>query len=270
MRDDFSDNLAYLCSHHASIAEVCRRLPMNRQQFNKYLSGASRPSRANMRRICDFFGVTEAEIMLEPSQLRNLVSVRVRPLVETQLSAPMAHLDRIGRKSASLERYAGYYFRYFYSFSNPGQIMKSLGKLYVLDGRCWWKNVELIRDGGQGPARAINKYEGAAFFLTNRIYIIEYEAMQANCLTQVTLYPSYHSRIGQLTGIQTGGPTRRGRRPGASKVLFEYLGHSIDVRKALYASGLFDPDHPAIPRGVAELVANTIPTGSYVLEAEEA
>jgi len=269
MQDDFADNLAYLCSHHASIAEVCRRLAINRQQFNKYLSGRSRPSRANMRRICDFFGVTEAEIMMEPSQLRSLVSVRVRPVAEEALSGPMAHLDRIARKSASLDRYAGYYFRYFYSFSNPGQIMKSLGRLYIRDGRCWWKNIELIRDRGAGPARALAKYEGAAFFLTNRIYIIEYETMQANCLTQVTLYPSYHSRIGQLAGIQTGGPTRRGRRPGASKVLFEYLGQNIDVKKALYACGLFAPEDAAIPNGVGDLVANAIPAGSYVLEVEE-
>mgnify|MGYP001972390984 CR=1 FL=1 len=45
-----------------SIAAVCRRVGINRQQFNKYLAGAVRPSRHNMRRICDFFGVTEALI----------------------------------------------------------------------------------------------------------------------------------------------------------------------------------------------------------------
>ena len=61
MRDAFPENLAYLCGFHASIAEVCRRLAINRQQFNKYLAGTSRPSRCNMRRICDMWGVTEPE-----------------------------------------------------------------------------------------------------------------------------------------------------------------------------------------------------------------
>src|SRR6056297_1438254 len=102
MSDDFTDNLAHLCSYHPSIAEVCRRIGLNRQQFNKYLSGQSRPSRANMRRICDFFGVTEAEIQLEPSQLRSLVSVRTRPVAETRLGAPLRHLDRLRRKSIGL------------------------------------------------------------------------------------------------------------------------------------------------------------------------
>lgn len=270
MADDFADNLAYLCSYHPSIAEVCRRIGLNRQQFNKYLSGHSRPSRANMRRICDFFGVTEAEILLEPSQLHSLVSVRTRPIAETSLGTPLAHVDRLRRKSAGLDRYAGYYFRYFYSFSNPGRIMKSLARLYVADGQAYWKNVELLRDDGQGPARAVSKYEGVAFFLTNRIYVVEYETMQVNNVTQMTLYPSYHSRIGQLTGVQTGGPTRRGRPPAASKVLLEYLGRNIAVRKALYGSGLFRPDDPAIPNGVDRLVRNAIPDDGFVLEAEDA
>lgn len=269
MSDEFADNLTHLCSYHPSIAEVCRRIGLNRQQFNKYLSGQSRPSRANMRRICDFFGVTEAEIQLEPSQLRSLVSVRTRPLAETSLGEPLRHLDRLRRKSSGLERYAGYYFRYFYSFSNPGRIMKSLGMLYLSEGQAYWKNHELIRDDGRGPARSVAKYEGAVFMLTNRIYLIEYETMQVNNITQMTLYPSYHSRIGQLTGIQTGGPTRRGRHPGASKVLLEYLGQNIDVKKALYAIGLFLPDDPAIPNGIDRHIRNVIPDGSFVLEAEE-
>lgn len=269
MRDEFADNLAHLCSYHPSIAEVCRRIGINRQQFNKYLCGQSRPSRANMRRICDFFGVTETEILLEPSHLRNLVSVRSRPLAEVSLSGPMRHIDRLYRKNAGLERYAGYYFRYYYSFSNPGKVMKSIGRIHLVEGHAYWKNIELIRDNGIGPAKTIAKYEGAAFLLTNRIYIVEYETLQINSMTQMTLYPSYHSRIGRLTGVQTGGPTRRGRRPGASKVLLEYLGQSIDLKKALYASGLFPPDDPAVPNGVDDHIRNSIVAGAFVLEAEE-
>ena len=269
MQDDFASNLAFLCSHHRSIAEVCRRLDMNRQQFNKYLSGQSRPSRANMRRICDFFGVTEAEMLLEPTQLRSLVSVRSRPVAERDIGAPMAHLNALYAQSGNLDRYTGYYYRYFFSFSNAGRIMKSFCKLYEQDGRYFWKNLEPVRDAPGRQTRAVNKYEGAVFFLTNRIYVIEYEAMQVNCLTQMTLYPSYHSRIGRLAGIQTGGPTRRGRRPGASKVMLEYLGRRVDAKKALYACGLFDPGDEGVPHGIAEQISNAIPPGSFVLEAEE-
>ena len=70
MQDDFRQNLALLCSYFPSISEVCRKLDINRQQFNKYLAGSAHPSRRNMRRICDFFGVSEAELLMEPASSR--------------------------------------------------------------------------------------------------------------------------------------------------------------------------------------------------------
>jgi hypothetical protein len=241
----------------------------NRQQFNKYLSGQSRPSRANMRRICDFFGVTEAEILLDPSQFHSLVSVKSHLVADSTLSPPMAHLNAIYRKSQSLDRYLGYYYRYFFSFSHAGKIVKSLAVIYKHDEKYYWKNVETVTDPNERQTRATKKYVGAVFFLTNRIYIVEYEPIQANALSQVTLYPSYHSRIGQLTGIQTGTPTRRGRRPGSSKVLLEYLGRNVDRRKALRAIGTYYPEDESIPKGLADSISNRIPEGSYVLEVEE-
>lgn len=54
MHDDFVANLRLLCSYYPSIAEVCRRLTINRAQFNRYLSGRYRPSHAALQRICHF------------------------------------------------------------------------------------------------------------------------------------------------------------------------------------------------------------------------
>ncbi|MFV0665907.1 helix-turn-helix domain-containing protein [Denitromonas sp.] len=52
MHDDFARNLRLLCSYYKSIAEVCRRLNVNRPQFNRYLSGRYRPSANTLRRFC--------------------------------------------------------------------------------------------------------------------------------------------------------------------------------------------------------------------------
>ena len=38
-----AENLRLLSSYYKSVAEVCRRLDINRQQFNKYLSGQTAP-----------------------------------------------------------------------------------------------------------------------------------------------------------------------------------------------------------------------------------
>jgi hypothetical protein len=90
-----------------------------------------------------------------------------------------------------------------------------------------------------------------------------------NTITQATLYPSHRSRLDTLLGIQTGGPTRRGRKPGASKVALEYLGRDIDVRAALKRTGLFDPQDGLIRPEILKLIENRIEPGAFVLDVDE-
>jgi len=269
MSDEFRHNLALLCSYHPSIAEVCRRLEINRQQFNKYLAGGSHPSRHNMRRICDFFGVSEAELLMETHQFEEIIAIKRKPIQQAELSRPMRHLDRLYQRCQSLEKYLGYYFRYFYSFGNPGQVIRSLALVYKEDDRYFWKNIEVLRDPHTGRSTGLNKYEGALFYLADRIYILEYESIELNTITQATLYPSHRNRLDMLLGIQTGGPTRRGRKPGASKVALEYLGREIDVRQALRRTGLFDPCDGAVRSEILSLIDNAIAPSCFVLDVDE-
>jgi transcriptional regulator with XRE-family HTH domain len=267
--DPLPKNLAFLCSHYPSIADVCRRLGFNRQQFNKYLNGQSRPSRHNMRRICDFFGVTEYELLLEPGRFEDLVALRRRPVEARDMAEPLRHLDRLYQASAPLERYLGYYFRYFYSFGYAGKIIKSFCVIYEKDGRYYWKNLEVMRTGGIVHATTVSKYVGSVLLIADRIIILEYESLLGNTITQMTLYPSYHTRVDTLSGIQTGGPVRRGRRPAASRVVLEYLGRHIDVRRALAQAGILDPADDGVSDEIERMIRNRIPDGTYVLEAEE-
>lgn len=269
MKDELSINLGLLCSYHRSIAEVCRKLAINRQQFNKYLSGQSRPSRNNMRRICDFFGVTEAELLLEVDKFEDMIVLRRRPVQQEELTTPLRHLDQLYQASQSLEKYVGYYFRYFFSFGNPGLIIRSLAHIREEDGRYFWKNIEILRDPKTRRLTGLNKYEGAVFYLADRIYVMEYETIERNSITQMTLYPSHRHRLDMLLGIQTGGPTRRGRKPGASKVALEFLGRNIERKVALGKLGLFEPDGPDMRRETVQMVRNDIAPGAFVLDVEE-
>ncbi|MGX0878214.1 transcriptional regulator with XRE-family HTH domain [Roseovarius sp. MBR-154] len=269
MSDELRHNLALLCSYYPSIAEVCRKLDINRQQFNKYLAGDSHPSRHNMRRICDFFGVSESELLMEPLQFEEMVSLKRKPLQQEALSKPLRHLDRLYQHSQDLDKYLGYYFRYFYSFGNQGKVIRSLAHIYREDDKYYWKNIEILRDPETGRTHGLNKYEGVLFYLADRLHIIEYESIEVNSITQATLYPSHQSRLGILLGIQTGGPTRRGRKPGASKVALEFLGRDINLRQALKRTGLFDPSNGAVRPEILSLIDNTIAPLSFVLDVDE-
>ena len=65
LRAVFGQNLRILCAPHGSVAGLCRRLGINRTQFNRYLSGESFPRPDVLHRICTFFDV-DARILLEP------------------------------------------------------------------------------------------------------------------------------------------------------------------------------------------------------------
>ncbi len=268
MSDEFQRNLALLCSYQRSIADVCRKLGLNRQQFNKYLAGQSRPSRHNMRRICDYFGVTEAELFSDTSRFEDMITLKQKPIGDGDYK-PLYHLEQLYKRSQSLEKYVGYYFRYFYSFGNQGMVFRSIASIHEEEGRYFWKNIEILRDPETGQNRGLNKYEGALFYLADRIYVMEYETLEKNSVTQMTLYPSHQSRLGTLVGIQTGGPTRRGRKPGASRVALEYLGRDIDLRQAFRRIGLFDPAKGHIRQQMLDLIDNHLAPGSFVLDVEE-
>lgn len=266
--DTFSVNLAHLCSYYPSIAEVCRRLHINRQQFNKYLGAQARPSRHNMRRICDFFGVTESEILLDAPQLAKLVSLRRQPLTgDETLAEPLRHIEALYRASNSLSRYVGYYFRYYYSFGYPGQVIKSLGVISERGDKYFWKNIEIAKRDSNGRPLARSKYTGVVISLADRIFVVEYESLLRNSITQMTLYPTHQTRVDHLTGIQTGAPILRGRKPGASLVMLEYLGREVDLRKALAECNLFPEDK--IDPEILALIRNRISEGQHVLQAEQ-
>ena len=64
---NFADNLRALCTRHGSIAAVCRAIGMNRQQFNKYLSGSTLPNVATLEKICSFFHIESENLFRDPS-----------------------------------------------------------------------------------------------------------------------------------------------------------------------------------------------------------
>lgn len=63
---NFADNLRALCTRHGSIAAVCRALGMNRQQFNKYLSGSTLPNVATLEKLCGFFRIESDALFRDP------------------------------------------------------------------------------------------------------------------------------------------------------------------------------------------------------------
>ncbi len=267
-RSEFAENLKLLCSYYPSIAEVCRRLRINRQQFNKYLGGQSQPSRHNMRLVCEFFGVEEAEILMPHRRFAELVRLRPRQRAEAaQLPDHLAHVERlVARGSSRLDAYVGYYYRYFYSYGFRGQIIRSLCLLGRHGEHYYTKSLGVLAPRHPGKHAVVRfKYLGLPLLINDRIYLVEYETHLTDMLATTILFTSYRKRVDWLMGVHCGIAGNRSHLPAAGRVLFEYLGEDIRLRQAMRNCGMFPADSDAIDPAIKARISNELGPGESVL-----
>lgn len=266
---DFSANLRLSCSHHRSIAEVCRRLNLNRPQFNRYLAGQSRPAAHTLRKLGDFFGFELHEWWLPHADFAQLLSIKPKQeLAPLEIIVPVVQRNRhlglmttLGADgAAAMTRYLGAYFEYYRSMSYPDKVLRSLvcmvrasplrgaGVRYVR-----WERLAL-----PGADRLVERcrYEGSAFLLNERIFMLDIESFTENELTQTVCFPSYRSRVTRLSGLKIGVSASEPRSPCCARVVLEFLGARIDLRQALTQCGLLDPASGAVDVEILRLIDN--------------
>lgn len=262
MREYFPKNLRLLCSYHDSISDVARRLRMNRQQIMKYLAGTAYPSARSMRRLCDFFGVEEHEIIMPDDQFRDIVRLKPAIPLTADLTPPLlaALLKAAAGQMPQLRGYAGYYYEFRYSFTSQRMILKSLLNIQENDGLMMYKSIERLRDqtGGSvhnAPAHSgvdVFKYTGILLMIGNRIHMLDQEGLMGQELSHMILFPPYRSRISALRGMKMGVTATDAHEPIAARVVLEKIGRSIDLRRAMRRCGLYAPQGDGVPRSVLE------------------
>jgi len=257
--DGFPENLRLLCSYEGSIAGVCRRIGIDRSLFNRYLSGECIPSRKNMRKILDFFGVDDSEIRMKHEDFFQIVSLRTNTgkCGESDRMFP-AYPELIRSNSQNIpERYFGYYHRYYYTGVFDKSLTKSLVCLKMREGCAEWKNIERIpRTEGASIIGKIYKYSGELLALSDRFHVMEYEIIRGLNLCYTIIYPSYGNDLSWINGIQTWLSLGPGRTPISSAVVLKYLGRRINCREALLTCGTFREDDERVDAGVRERLAS--------------
>ncbi len=245
MNEDFSNNLRLLCSYYKSIAEVCRKLDINRAQFNRYLSGKHKPSANLFKKICDFFGVEEFEMLLPHEHFKRILGVQKRTskVVSQDLDdeSPEAiafrKLNSIGKRE--LEKYLGYYFEYQMSMATPGKILRNLVCFKEINDKIYSQRIERVKEKGKKKA-SYDLYKGSVFFLADRIFLLDYASLTDCEISQTILYPTFKQKVTTLTGLKLGVSTSGERVPACLRILYEYLGTSIELKKAIKLCGLID------------------------------
>lgn len=238
MKDDFSKNLKLLCSGHHSIAQVCRGIGLNRQQFNCYLNAGRMPSAHNLYRIARFFAVSEEDLMKD----HHLFRMSHAPSLNSNIQGPLRHLAASFQSQAgSLRRYLGAYHSHFCSSSWPGKIMRALIWLHEEDGYVVSHTYERAYDSEASIHQKI-RYAGLAAFHGGRIYVVERAFSEDGFLSESILFPAPREKVQYLRGMTMGVAAKPRLEPYASPSIWKRIPERVTSREALLATGVFDPN----------------------------
>lgn len=258
---DLGVNLRLLCSYGRSISAVCRQAGINRHQLQRYLNGTAFPSLHTLRRLCDFFGVEEHEILLPASQFAALVKVRPPQLARSR--------DRIAefmsgyveaQDPALAARYVGYYHSYFQPNRQVPEVQRVLTRIGYEDRCLVTKTIEIYQTGTAGLPRVV-KYEGIAYPSQSTLTIIERRPNELTSTFFTILYGLSEGDPTFLSGLVMGVAPDTSRDIYALRTCWRHLGRQPNVRAALRACGHLPIDSPEIGSYVRYCTTNEIAPG---------
>jgi transcriptional regulator with XRE-family HTH domain len=165
----FAENLRRACLRYRTISMVCDGIGINRQQFYKYLTGATMPNAMTLERICAFLNVTQ-ESMFQPESKQKPSNKRTGTDDKFGFLLPQ---DRdFDTEVAELP--VGNYLFYTPLQKIPGMISRSLlkirnsetGKTFTRISRFTNSEARLMRNFGHG------RHAGTVFSNDTDIYLL--------------------------------------------------------------------------------------------------
>ena len=233
--ESFSENLRSICADYGSIAQVCREIGINRQQFNRYLNGGGMPSAHNLRRIVRYFSLAEADLFADHGEF---IRRHIHQQNRTAKGPIELMTDPFRDQTQALRRYLGFYHGHFQTPTWDGMILRSLIWLYQKDGYVMSRSVErIIANDGRVEQRS--RYEGLASQRGNRVYVVEHEMVRDGSIVETILTPSHRQQVRFLRGMTIGVAWRPHVSPYASRAIWERIEDKVSLREALKACGVF-------------------------------
>lgn len=207
---------------------------MNRQQFERYLTGQAMPSAHNLRRICAYFALDEAQILSPPPALELETETR------RELPPYVAALRLQPGEFHLLRNYCGTYQYYFLTPSWPGQIQVSVLQIYEQGRSIRTRYLGRVRDPVYGTV-ARSRFDGQAVLRGDRIFLMEYSRNVIDSFGQSILFATHRHTANYLTGMTFGIGWHPHRGPFSSQLILRRLRSSQPLREAVAQCGLYSP-----------------------------
>jgi hypothetical protein len=175
----FSANLRERCLELGTIADACNRSAINRQQFNRYLSGASLPNARTLARICEYLKIREEELFIDGKRAREASEALTQPIAhlaalfktpaaaKSDSSSLEPNSPELASFSHSVNVSDGYYYCYFPVQNLRGFVVRSLMHVKRVNDTAEFKRLTLFRSPATSrKVMAFSKHYGIV--LANR------------------------------------------------------------------------------------------------------
>lgn len=230
----FSENLRSCCDRMGSIAEVCKRTGINRQQFNRYLSGKNLPNRNTLNRLTSVLGIEEIELFTQASER----AVATDSFLD---SFPMAKQVLTDTTSGEMLR-PGYYNCYFPLQGFDDFLVKSLVKVSVYQGQLCFVRHTIFRSGISPKLKlATARHSGVVLNVGNSIYLIGVDRGMSHHLSFIVFEGQQFAQNPVVQGLSI---TKSENSHFASRVCLEWIGKSAsDLKRQLPLAGVLSAIH---------------------------
>jgi transcriptional regulator with XRE-family HTH domain len=257
---DFSANLRYLCDRGGSISLICRKMRINRQQFNKYLSGKHMPSSANVRMIADHFGISPDVLSSPQAEFRALIDgnffdafnrLRMAPQVQAFMATVMSVPEAVE------QGLTGVYDRYQFSSIYPRRILRASFCIYPGPDLLQHTYIEHFPSHDDPTKTAYTfKYHGFVVPIEDRVFTVDFETVQRNEMTFGIYSAVKRSTNRFMFGITSGIAATMFRQPFATRIALHHRRAGLLTRADLAATTALDMNDTSIPREVREYLGD--------------
>lgn len=239
MQSDLSKNLRHLCAEEKSVSQICRDLSINRQQFAKYLSGRSRPSAGNRRRISRYFNILDQQLDLPHEQF---VERMTQPKISQGDDVFFPSFRTQGFDKA--RRMVGTYHAHYLTPSHPDSIVRTFVQFVEVDGIIRSRLVERIRHAETGQVSRV-RYDGLLTAHDDAFFMVDQDRMMRTGTSQTVLYPVHRGSQNWFKGLMLGYSWRL-RKPYATSTAWKRLRDGTPLREAIAAADTFHAESQEI------------------------
>ena len=252
-RTYFPANLRFLCQHRKSASAVARAINVNRQQFEKYLSGRSFPSDNVRHRLAAYFDVADDLLTMDPNTVRRTFQDKTDALGSPTHQLPLNSAQEL----SILRKYVGAYQTFFLTPAWPNRIHAGLVFVAEADRRINTVFFNRARDPETGLLHR-SRLDGSIILRGERLFLMEKTRGTEDRFSETILFPSHRHNGKYLTGMSFGITWRPHRMPFASRTIWRRMNASDHIRTGIANCGIYLPNERPIDPIVKSFFASDL------------